>query len=325
MEALSLFSVPYIEKGDQKSRFGQNMIRYEQINNLFYDMEITNPIEIKTSIGYGTLRWHKGLDFYDLVFSSYKSILKKAVLSNTYHNYKQDLKRYFDDPVQLELPIKPYILSFKNDGLFTDNDFDLSYVTPIKRYDFNNLFTGEFKNTFAGFLVPDGSNLFTIFQINKDLRDFAGKLFKKYKLELLQDYTTKKFEIQKRKNNVSYKIPFSLVADTYQRLIYNIAAIYSNRDSILLFEEPENHSFPPYVQTLCQNIQNSETNQFFITSHSPYLINYFIEEKDLWPEVSIFYTYYENFQTKIKKLSDEDILNIWGNGTDVFFNLQNFK
>lgn len=324
LEALSLFSVPYMEKGLEDT-FGGNLIRYEQISNLFYNMDITKPIEIKSSIGYGTLRWHKGLNFYDLVFSSYKTLLKKALLSTTYHNYIKELKQHFKEPVQNELPITPYLLTFKNDGKFANNDFDLDYVTPIKKYDFNTLFTGEVNNTYVGFLLPSGANLFSVIQINKELKQFASDLFKKDKLQLLLDQSANRIEIQRKIKDVVYKIPFELIADTYQRLIYNVAAIESNSDSILLFEEPESHSFPPYIQKLCDKISESVTNQFFITTHSPYFINHFLEEKELWPEISIFNVYYEGFQTKFKKLTDNDINRIWGSGTDVFFNLRNFR
>ena len=58
-----------------------------------------------------------------------------------------------------------------------------------------------------------------------------------------------------------FLIPFHSIADTLQRMIFYKAAIESNQNSVLIFEEPEAHSYPPYISKITQEIINSEQNQ----------------------------------------------------------------
>jgi predicted ATP-dependent endonuclease of OLD family len=51
-------------------------------------------------------------------------------------------------------------------------------------------------------------------------------------------------------------------------MIFHLAAIYSNRDAVILFEEPEAHTYAPYQSYLAGEIIEDEQNQYFITTHS---------------------------------------------------------
>ena len=113
------------------------------------------------------------------------------------------------------------------------------------------------------------------------------------------------------------------MADTLQRMIFHIAAIESNKESILLFEEPESHTYPPYIWELANRIVDDEENQYFITTHSPYLLNTILEKAEV-DEVGLFVTYYENYQTKIKRLSNAEIEQLLSYGIDIFLNLSSF-
>ena len=74
-----------------------------------------------------------------------------------------------------------------------------------------------------------------------------------------------------------FLVPFSSIADSLQRLIFYKAAIDSNKDKVLCFEEPEAHTFPPYISNIVNDIISDESNQFFITTHSPYVISSMLE------------------------------------------------
>ena len=123
-------------------------------------------------------------------------------------------------------------------------------------------------------------------------------------------------------------MPYSLIADTLQRLIFYLAAIESNDDAVILFEEPEAHSFPVYVSQLGQRIVESRNNQFFVATHSPYLITEILEEMltndELTPELAMFVAYYEDYQTKVRQLDDDEVRAIRADGLDVFYNLARF-
>jgi predicted ATP-binding protein involved in virulence len=101
-----------------------------------------------------------------------------------------------------------------------------------------------------------------------------------------------------------------------------MAAIESNSNSILLLEEIESHSFPRYTQELAQKMIDSKDNQFFVTTHSPYLLNTVMSEKS---DYAIFISTYENFETKVKRLNEEEIADLLNYGVDVFYNLKAFE
>ena len=149
-----------------------------------------------------------------------------------------------------------------------------------------------------------------------------------YGLKLMLHIENKQLEVIKDLDGVIYSYPYSSTADTLQRLIFYLAAIESNDDAVILLEEPEAHSYPVYVSQLGRRIVESRNNQFFVATHSPYLITEILEEMltndELIPELAMFVAYYEDYQTKVRQLSDEEVLNIRRDGLDVFYNMARF-
>ena len=125
-----------------------------------------------------------------------------------------------------------------------------------------------------------------------------------------------------KEENTMVSFPYSSIADTLQRVIFFKTAIASNQNSILLFEEPEAHCFPPYIRQITQDILDSETNQFFIATHSPYVLNDFLEyERN---DVAIFIANFKNGETVIRRLTDEEVNDVYQYGIDLFFNHELF-
>jgi AAA15 family ATPase/GTPase len=127
--------------------------------------------------------------------------------------------------------------------------------------------------------------------------------------------------VQKSANTL-LSFPLHLVPDTFQRYIFHLAAIMSNRRSVLLFEEPESHSYPPYIYQLAQYILDDEgKNQFFITTHSPYFLTPLMQEGK---DVAVFATWFEDYQTHARRLSGDEISEMLNYGVDIFLNLDHF-
>ena len=103
---------------------------------------------------------------------------------------------------------------------------------------------------------------------------------------------------------------------------FHKAAILSNNNSILLFEEPEAHSFPPHIVHITQEIINSKTNQFFVTTHSPFVLNDFLENAR--EDLAVYLVDWNDGETTIKRLSDDDMYEIYQYGIDLFTNLETF-
>ena len=107
-------------------------------------------------------------------------------------------------------------------------------------------------------------------------------------------------------------------------MIFFKTAIASNKDSILLFEEPEAHCFPPYVTHITQEIIDSESNQFFIATHSPYVLTTCLERESSRKDLAIFMADFKDGQTVIKRLTDDELNEVYDYGLDLFFNSELF-
>jgi AAA15 family ATPase/GTPase len=172
--------------------------------------------------------------------------------------------------------------------------------------------------------VPYGNNIFILLESNPEIFDDFAAMFESYGLNLLFDNETNKLEIHKTVGKRVYKIPYSLCADTLKRYIFHLLAIKTNNNSIILLEEPEAHCFPPYISRISKEIIEDKKNQYFIATHSQYLLTDFIEQCDP-KDLAIFVTTYRDYKTEFKELSKGEIKNIIEEGIDFFFNIKAFS
>lgn len=211
-------------------------------------------------------------------------------------------------------------------GVFTErgerDHFDTYRTSPIKKYDFRQLDT--FKNTFSQYLLPPhGGNLYAVVDRNLILYQEFAKLFEDQNLKFILSDHEQSFVLQKEEGSRLKQYPFFSIADTFRRFMFYITAIESNKNSVIIFEEPEVHSFPPYTQDIAYRMIYSEENQFFVSTHSPYLLQTLVSNlKD--DQLNVFVTYYENYETKVKALTPEELSFVQEYSTDVFFNLDRF-
>ena len=220
----------------------------------------------------------------------------------------------------------------KNKGsIFFDFSYDYggkgtsrmgSGVSPFKFYRFAVM--KEFKRPESNFLLPPrGENLLSILQTNKALRKVVADMFSEYGLRIVLKPQEHKLEVQKEIEDVIISYPYSLVSDTLQRIVFHLVAIETNKDSIVIFEEPEAHAFPFYTKFLAEKIALNKNNQYFITTHNPYFLLSVIEKapKD---DIGIFITYFKDYQTKVRPISKEEMSQILDLDASVFFNLDQF-
>ena len=197
-------------------------------------------------------------------------------------------------------------------------------IGDIKKYDFKKDVTVNAQKSLS-LSVPFGDNLLDILQSSSSLRKDIVDIFSQYKLKLIVDRTDEAIKFQKELEDGSVvSIPYHQVADTLRRLIFYKAAIQTNSNSILLFEEPEAHMFPPYISRLSSDIIFDEhKNQYFITTHSPFVLNDFMEELKE-DELSIYTVGLKSGESVIKKMTNEEVTDVYQYGIDLFFNLENF-
>ena len=73
---------------------------------------------------------------------------------------------------------------------------------------------------------------------------------------------------------------------------------------------------------ITQEMIYKKDNQFFIATHSPFILNDLVENAK--EELAVFIVHYENYETKLRQLSGEELHDIFQNGIDLFTNSESF-
>lgn len=217
------------------------------------------------------------------------------------------------------------ITEFSNDFISKENT--LHYSSPIKPYRFkDNIQSHDSGNYIHTLMPPFGNNLNKVIQGNDSFRITINDFIADYGFELNIDTATNQILIQIRINaGLVYSIPYKAIADTFKRFLFHLAAIRYNNASIVTLDEPDAHSFPKYVSFLADEIIEAVNTQFFIATHSPYLLNSLIENTPA-DDLAVFVCGYDKnkSETIVKKLSSEDLSELIDYGVDIFFNINRY-
>ncbi len=315
LEALSLFSI------DEESKDFSSYVRIERLTTLFFNGEISGKAEIRINNKY---RFVAEADNNKVIFQ------QQFERPGTFFEKKDDGFIHTDDTddVWIKKSFAIYsennvakIDAYNSGSIGKEND-----LPEIKRYEF-------LKNTpflDRGYLelsTPYGNNIFNIISSSKTLKKEIYELLNQYSLKFINDKETQTYKILKfiDDDNI-FTIPYSMLSDTLQRLIFYKAAIHSNKNSILLFEEPESHMFPPYISKFTSDLIHDESNnQFFITTHSPFVLNDLMDNLKS-DELAIYIVSYkkETGETQINRMSEEDMHEAYQFGYDFFMNIDKF-
>ena len=268
LEALSYLSYFFSPKSKHGS-YLEDFIRFDHRSDLFYDNEVSQPIDIK-------------FDEYSLQIK-----YKEKLLDELYIKQR-----------------KLYRMDYKG--------------SPFRYYKFQD--REIFDSTFPDYLLPsDGRNLFFLLLTQKNLRVLISDLLKPFDLSLGLRKKEYKIEISKTIDDITISYPYKTISDTLKRLIFHIIAIETNSNSTIIFEEPEVHAFPYYTKFFAEKValNKENNNQYFFSTHNPYFLMPLLQKAS---DVNVYATRWQNFQTKIHLLNNEEILSY---ESDIFFNLDN--
>jgi len=289
LEALSLLSWC----GDMNTEL-KEYVRFQDIQNLFYDNLLEEPVGIE-------------------IMGNIAASIKIKFASDNFHleTAIDDLQSGIEN-TRVGLDYSGKLLSMGSPA-----PFKLSFV---RYYRFMKL--TNFPDTNTSFLKPPhGNNMFSVVMAHKKLREIVAMFFKDYGFRPVLKPMERVFEFQKQVEDMVFSYPYILLSDTLQRMIFYEIAMESNKDSTLIFEEPEAHTFPYYTKHLGERIGFDETNQYFIATHNPYLL-LSILEKAKKDEVNVFITYFRDYQTRVKCLSGDEVSELMD--YDPFANLDSF-
>ena len=195
-------------------------------------------------------------------------------------------------------------------------------ISQVKFYRFVVLTTfDQYRSDFL--LPPSGDNLLSLLVAHRELRAAVNDPFRSRGLRLgLRPQENKIEVIKSLEDDIIISHPYSLASETFQRLTFYQAAILSNHDSVLVFEEPESHSFPYHTKFLAEQIALDENgNQYFIATHNPYFLLPVLEKANK-EDVAVHIVYYEDYQTKTRELAPDDLSELAE--IDVFTNLERY-
>ncbi len=308
LEALSLIS---FAKENQEIPL-KLLARYRELVDLFFFGDSKHNIEVWVDDFVLALKF-LGKKYFQIGFLNKK-------------NYSEDFNENSND-------ILKYML-FERDGILKEISSKAEFLSPfdVRKYQFmesGRVVSGQADEIIGDdsrLSFPYGDNLGEVIRSFPELREECGRILSEYNLKLIFNENHEVF-VQKQLDNFSaFQFSFSQVADTLRRLIFFKAAILSNKDSVLLFEEPEAHMFPPYVSNFANDVMSDRNrNQFFIATHSPYVLNDFIEDLSE-NELAIYAIGYNNEsgETKIRRFSAEEVKEVYSYGVDLFFNLEDY-
>ena len=302
LESLGLISAlnyNQYARSREKQYFSQSFVRNEHLMNLFYDNNIKEQVTI---------------DLDDIRF----------VVESTERGYQisyQDLK---DDI----LASKRTLIEFSDKGFplrVYDRETILNQVKYLKFYRFGLHKEFPYKHT-DFILPPDGGNLTAIIQTNNQLCKIINNLLLPFKLELNIRIDENKIEFLKQIEHGRMAIPFSLIAENIQRLIFLLSIIFSNKNSTIVLEEPETHLFPCYTKFLAETIAlqlDDNKNQYLFSTHSPYFLTSILEKTETG-KVSVFAVRYKKNKTEVHELSEKEIEDLLYQEQDPFFGIDEY-
>jgi hypothetical protein len=266
----------------------KDFVRFESMTNLFYDEDLESEIKIKAN---------------------------ERVL-----NVKFENERFKGKCVEKRKEIFHFEYNYEASG---SCGYSSPYLSPLKFYRFT--ISPEFTEKRSDFLLPPtGKNLLAILMTHKKLKKLVAGILEEYGLRVVLKPLENKIELQKQVEDVIISYPYSLLSDTLQRVIFHFVAIETNKNSVIIFEEPEAHAFPYYTKILAEQIAlDNKNNQYFISTHNPYFL-LSVLEKAPKNDIEIFITYFEDYQTKVKPLNKQEKKEILDAEMDLFFNIDRF-
>jgi hypothetical protein len=312
LEALALYSVDY-QSGED--RYLHNFVRYDEPDNLFYERKVALPFYVNCNWGVSGM-----LHFQDRFWAFRTQVSQPRGIPLELTPRGNDI-RIGVGMGHLSGSFNQGSIRYGENGLIANPK--PSQLHRIKKYDFVSL--KEFTQKSTTFLYPPhGINLPWVLGAHPELSKEAAAFFKSQGLRLALRLHENQLEVQKDTDELAVTVyPYWLMADTFRRMIFYLAAIETNKNSVLVLEEPEVHSFPPYVGMLADRIVADTENQYFISTHNQYLLQTLLE-KVPFPDLNVVIVRYADHQAQVQPLTEAQLAEVLDLGIDLFYNLDRF-
>ncbi len=175
--------------------------------------------------------------------------------------------------------------------------------------------------TIGVFQPPFGANLTSVLYTNKVLRRHVSDLFRTRSFSLEIRPVENELRISKTVDDELYSFPYESISETWRRLVFFMAVLETNQNSIILLDEPEANTFPLYTAYLAERIALDDSNQFFLTTHNPYVLGSIVGKTPV-RDLAVFVATMDNFRTNLKAVPVDGLSKILDYGPDAFLNLE---
>ena len=209
----------------------------------------------------------------------------------------------------IRTPIDPNAYAVMGNGLtltVSQGDGALGIVPTCKFYRFAPLATFPVKA--GGFLSPpSGANILSLLLRDIELANEVNPLFSESGLKLGLNAEENRIDVLTEYGNSSFSHPYHLTSAHLQRLVFHIAALRTNSDSLVVLEDPECHPYSSHSEDLAQSIAlDDRGNQFFVSTHSPQFLKSLLEK--IPPgDVAVFKTNYYDYRTRVSQVPQHDL------------------
>ena len=289
----------------QKMQEISSYIRFEKMQNLFFKNQINQPISI--SIRENPNRISNSLlqNILIIMGGDYCKVIHREGKD------LEEIKKQSGGEEISELNFSGIVRNGKSAIHEFGNIYFYRFVVLFQFPDPSN----------APLKSPYGQNLFSVVMYDKKCLEIMKNLFSSSEFKFVLKPGENKFEFQQEEDNIVYTYPYLISSDTFRHVAFFTIAIASQKNAMLIFEEPESHTFPYYTKYLAEQIGKDLSNQFFIVTHNRYLLSTLIEKvsKD---SIAVNIVHRKKGETQITQLNESQISDIIC--TDPFFDLEAF-
>ncbi len=200
-----------------------------------------------------------------------------------------------------------FSVTYDVNGKYLTKSGSNNKLDPVKYYQFNP--EAEFRQYLQTKYLrpPHGENLPHLLKGNKVALKYFTDIVGEFGYKPIIDVYENRIDLLREYEGAFFSTPYRLISEGIRRIIFHTIAMLSNRESVLIFEEPESNIFPFYITGFAETIGiNENDNQFFISTHNPYFLKSLIEKAPL-DDLNVYVAYMEDFKTRVKTLTSEDI------------------
>jgi hypothetical protein len=288
LEALTLLSRGSVTDG----KFDQRLVRYDDIEDLFPLRDLSEPMVI---------------DIGDV----------KATMTLEHGRFKLTVQERKSGTAGLNEGVVAHI-----DAHGQINGQSLQYTTHLRRYAYDPEVKFGY-NTMKELEPPFGANFAGLLAANKQLRSRISKVLEGTGLRLEVSLKENIVRLSKLTDeNVVVTLPYRNLSDTIKRYLFMYAILETVKGFTLLFDEPEQNTFPFYTKHLAEMMALDNGNQYLITTHNEYLFRSVVE-KTAAKDLSVFISHLDSDGfTQLKRLSAKQLSELLDG--DIFFNLDRY-